>query len=390
MSETRIPLSVPYLRGNEGRYLQECLASGWVSSAGPWVNRFEKEFAAYLGTMGAVSVSSGTAALHLALLVAGVQSGDEVIVPTLTFIATANAARYLGAEPVFMDCDSHLGLDLTKLERFLSKRCQFTNGVLRNRATGRRIAAIVPVHIFGHLVDVDQVMRLAEPLGVKVIEDATESLGSQWADGPENRASGTRGHFGCFSFNGNKIITTGGGGMVVSRSPAALARIKHLSTQAKVDELFFEHDEVGYNYRLTSLQAALGIAQLEQLPKILEAKKRTAATYQELLATRGLGDLVREPKGTHSNYWLCALRLARPVDLRSTIRALAARQIDVRPIWMLNHNQPPFKKCEAWEVDRATQEVARVLQLPSSADLTQKDIARVVDALDEVLKTGHL
>lgn len=384
---SKFPLSVPVMHGKEARYLQECVESGWVSSAGPWVDRFEKEFAKAIGMPSAVSVTSGTAALHLALMIAGVRPGDEVLVPTVTFIATVNAVRYAGAEPVFFDCDDFLNIDSEKIRLFLAGECESSGGATFNRKSGKRIAAVLPVHVFGHPARIEEIVTLAEPFNVAVIEDATESLGSLVL-GPngESRSTGTYGHSACFSFNGNKIITTGGGGMIVSRDLAVMKRAKYLSTQAKDDELFFVHDEVGYNYRLTSLQAALGIGQLEALTKIVERKRAIHSRYVKNFSNFREASLIAEPPRTRSNHWMNTLRIAEGarLDLRALIGRLGQRGIQTRPIWKLNHEQKPYLANQGYRIEKATALYPRLLSIPSTSSLTDSEVDQISS---ELMKT---
>ncbi len=376
-----IPLSIPCLQGNEKKYLNECLDSGWVSSAGPWVNRFEKEFASYLGVSDAVSLTSGTAALHLALLLSDVKPGDEVLVPTLTFIAPVNTIRYIGAHPVFMDCDDYLNLDTQKVAEFLEKECiPGTDGKPINRKSGRRVSAIIPVHIFGHPCDLRSLREISDQHGIRMIEDATESLGSSvGSNGNDLVRTGTVGHFGCFSFNGNKIITTGGGGMLVGQNLDTLKKARYLSTQAKDDEIFFEHGEVGYNYRLTSIQAALGIAQLEQIDGFVKRKRLFHKLYRELFSDSSWAHIIGEPPGTYSNCWLTTLEFKgdRRVNLRKFVEVLQLRGIQTRPVWKLNHQQRPFLDYQGYRLDNAERLYPRLLSLPSSSHLTEKEIEEV-------------
>ena len=259
MTEPRrvIPNAVPHLAGNEWKYLKECLDTNWVSSVGPFVDRFEREVAAYVGVPHAVATVNGTAALHVALLAAGVRPNDEVLVPALTFIATANAVSYCGAQPVFLDSEEvSWGLDAGKLADFLSRECAVKDGQVINRATGRVVRAVLPVHLYGHPFDVDAVLEVAGRYPLTVVEDAAEALGARY----RGRAVGCDGLVSCLSFNGNKIITTGGGGMVLTRDEKMAARVRQLTTQARTDAIEYIHEETGYNYRLTNLQAALGVA----------------------------------------------------------------------------------------------------------------------------------
>ena len=265
----QIPLCEPFLGGNERQYVDECLKTGWVSSVGKYVNKFEEQFAERHPETGAVAVASGTAAIHLALLAVGVEPGDEVIVSSMTFIAPANAIRYVGAWPIFIDADpDYWQMDVDKVEDFIKGSCELSPQGLINKFTGRKVSAIVPVHILGHPVDMDALVLVASKYGLKIIEDATESLGAK----VRGRSVGTIGDVGCFSFNGNKLITTGGGGMVISKDPGICKKVRYLSTQAKEEGNEYIHKSVGYNYRLTNIQAAVGCAQLEQLDSFLDKK----------------------------------------------------------------------------------------------------------------------
>ncbi len=377
----KIPLSIPHLGGNEWHYVLQCLDTGWVSSAGGFVTRFETEFAAYTGIGHAVACVNGTAALQVGLQILGVAAGDEVIVPTLTFIATVNAAHYLGAIPVFMDCDDYYDLDVQKTADFLRRETELRGGVCRNRTTGRRVAAVVPVHVFGNAVDLEPLIGLCRERGVAMLEDAAESLGTTYHDG---RHTGGLGDIGCFSFNGNKIITTGGGGMIVTRDAEHAARARYLTQQAKDDEVRYVHDEVGYNYRLTNLQAALGVAQLERLPQHLAAKRRNRELYEEALAGIAGLALAPVPPYARNNHWMVPLRIdaARYGRDREELMAhLDGHGIQTRPVWHLNHLQRPYRACQAYRIEKAPQLLATTLALPCSVGLQPADIAFVADRL---------
>ncbi len=299
-----IPLSVPELGGNEWLYVKECLDTNWVSSAGPFVDRFERMVAAFVGARFAVATASGTAALHLALLVAGIELDDEVIVSSLTFVAPVNAIRYIGAWPVFIDAEpNHWQMDSQKVADFLTTQCIWANGELRNKSTGRRVKAILPVHILGHPCDMDPIVQIARKFELVVIEDATEALGARY----KSRTVGKPGDVACFSFNGNKIITTGGGGMIVTDNERWAEKAKYLSTQAKDDPIEYIHDEIGYNYRLTNIQAALGVAQMEQLDKHIAANYTMIHNYGVRInnAVISNDDMVTN-KGTGHNRRICA------------------------------------------------------------------------------------
>ncbi len=281
MALAQIPLCEPELRGREWEYVKECLDENWISAGGPMLGRFENMVAEYVGASHSVAVASGTAALHIALLVAGVQPDDEVLVSTLTFIAPTNAVRYVGAWPVFIDSDpDYWQMDPECVRDFLEQRCVTRGGELFNEATGRRVSAVLPVHILGHPCDMDPIVAVSRKYGLKVIEDATESLGAKY----KGEMAGHLGDIACFSFNGNKLITTGGGGMVVTDNAEWARRADFLINQAKDDPLEYVHSEIGYNYRLSSLQAAVGCAQMESIDDYVQIKRGIAARYQESLA----------------------------------------------------------------------------------------------------------
>jgi aminotransferase in exopolysaccharide biosynthesis len=365
--------------------VRQCLESGWVSSSGKFVNLFEENIARYVGSKYAVACVNGTAALHVALLVAGVGPQDEVIVPTVTFIAPVNAVRYVGAEPVFMDCDDYLGIDAQKTGEFIRKECRYKKGRLFNKRTQRLVKAILPVHVFGHPVNIEPLMDLAKKFDLKVIEDATESLGSYYTSSKfANKRTGSIGDMGCLSFNGNKIITSGGGGMVVTDNKKFAQQIRYLTTQAKDDPLRFVHNRIGYNYRLTSIQAAVGIAQLEQLDKFVMIKRGNFREYARLLEEiQGL-QLLGEPPYAHSNYWFYALMVESRAYGKSCVTLISylrSKGIDVRPLWQLCHLQEPYRDSQAYRIEKAATMIKKVVNLPCSVGLSRADMHRVVTAL---------
>lgn len=375
-----IPNAVPRLAGREWEYVKECLDTNWVSSAGPFVDRFEQEIAAYVGVPHAVSTVNGTAALHVALKVAGVEPGDEVLVPAMTFIATANAIAYCGAHPVFLDAEPVAwGLDPDKLADFLDRECVRKEGTLVNRATGRVVRALLPVHLYGHPCDLDPILRTAARYELPVVEDSAEALGARY----RGREVGVEGLLGCLSFNGNKVITSGGGGMVLTRDAVVAERVRFLTTQARVDPLEFVHSEVGFNYRLTNLQAALGVAQLEQIDGFLASKRETAAFYQAALDGVAGVTVFREATWARSSYWMSSVLLTedRGPDVRALIRDLNADGVQVRALWRPLHRQPAFAGAQAYRVDVADRLYARGLSLPCSAGITPDERQAVVDAL---------
>lgn len=380
-----LPLSEPNICGNEWKYVKECLDTGWVSSAGGYVKTFEKKLAAITGAKHAVAVMNGTSGLQIALRLCGVGRGDQVLVPALTFIAPVNAVHYLGAEPVFMDCDNFMNLDPEKLGEFLKTSCHKTRKGLVNRKSGHIVKAIMPVHIFGNPCDMPAIMRLARKYGLKVIEDATESLGSFYTAGAySGRHTGTIGDFGVYSFNGNKIVTTGTGGMLVTPDERMALRAKYLTTQAKDDAVRYVHNEVGYNFRLTNLQAALGVAQLEQLAGFIKRKKSNYKLYREMLAGIEGIQLMGVPAGTSPNYWFYSLLIEKKtfgLDREGLMAALGKVGIQTRPLWHLNHLQKPYRGSQAYRISRASWFVKRVLNLPCSSGLTKDQVARVAEAI---------
>lgn len=367
-------LHEPWLSGQEWTYVKDCLDSGWISSVGSYVDRFEQEVAKACGAAHGVAVVNGTAALHTALILCGVEPGDEVIVPALTFVATANAVCHTGAIPHFVDsAPDTLGLCPIHLAEHLAMIAKRGPGnTVLNRTTGRRIAAVVPVHIFGHPVDMDPLRTLCDDFGLPLIEDATEALGSTY----KGRGCGSLGTIGTFSFNGNKILTTGGGGAIVTNDPHLAQRAKHLTTTAKIPHRWaFNHDEVAFNYRMPNLNAAVGCAQLERLPEFLKLKRLLADRYQDALADCPGLSVVAEPTGAHSNYWLNAILLdAEQASARDALlEATHAAGLMTRPAWNLMHRQPMFTHCPRADLTIAEALEKRIINLPSSAFLATEE-----------------
>ena len=371
----KIFLSEPRFCGNEKKYLNDCIDSGWVSSAGDYVNQFEESIAKYTGVKHAIAMVSGTASIHLSLKIAGVHSGHEVIAPTLTFIAPINAISYLGAEPVFMDSDSVFNLDIEKTIDFLKTRVKYKNGQNINKDTGNIIKAIVPVHIFGTTIDLAELVSICKDRGIAVIEDASESLGS--FIGADRVHSGTMGDIGCISFNGNKIITCGGGGMILTDSDEFARQARYLSTQAKDDTFFFLHNEVGFNYRLTNIQAALGQAQFENFSSIKSAKEKIHNFYQNLFSESENIELVSPDKNIESNYWLNVIKFSNKDLQKQAIQKFLSADIEVRPIWHANHLQQPFKDSYAFKIENAPKQIETSLCLPSSVGLSSNEFDRI-------------
>ena len=380
-----IPLSVPNFGQKEADYAAEAITSGWVSTSGGKVTEFETAFAAYVGMPRAVAANSGTSALHLAALAAGVGRGDEVIVPTLTFIAAVNpTTRYVGAQPVFIGCDDSLCIDPDAVEAFCARQCELRGEALYNRRTGARVRAMVVVHVFGNMADMERLTDIARRYRLILIEDATEALGTRYTTGPfAGRYAGTIGDVGCYSFNGNKIITTGAGGMLVSNHPDWTEHAKHLSTQAKADQLQFLHNEVGYNYRMTNVQACLGLAQLERLEEFIAVKNARYAQYQAGLdGKRGLRILPFRDDCARTNRWFFSLDLrGSGLDRDTVIHTLQAQGIQTRPIWALIHEQADYPGSEAYALEKAEGYRTGIVNLPCSTNLTEADCQRVIDAV---------
>jgi len=371
----RVPLHEPWFGGNEWRYVKETLDSTYVSSVGPFVDRFEAQLAQATGADHAIAVVNGTAALHIALKLCGVQPGDEVITPALTFVATANAISYCGAIPHFADSEERsLGLDGNALYAYLRDTTERHGEHHVNRRTGRVIRAIVPMHTFGHPCDVEGILRVARDYHLALVEDAAESLGSTLG----GRHTGTFGLLGTLSFNGNKTVTTGGGGAVLTNDTVLARRAKHLTTTAKVPHPWaFRHDEVGYNYRLPNINAALGCAQLEQLPRLIEGKRRLAGLYRTAFAGVDGVRVFEEPPGARSNYWLQTLVLSdRLAGERDLILDATNRQgVATRPVWALMPSLSPFAGCPTMELPVAMSLQQRLINIPSSAQLGAENAA---------------
>ena len=376
-----VPLSVPEIGGNEWKYVKECLDTNWVSSAGPFVSRFEQSLANYVGAKHAVAAVNGTCAIHIALLVAGVQPDEEVLVPALTFIAPANAVRYAGAWHVFMDVEpDHWQLDPQKVADFVEQQCQWHDGKLVNKTTQRRVRAILPVHILGHPCDLDPLYEIANKYELVVVEDATESLGARY----KARMLGSQSAIACFSFNGNKIITTGGGGMIVTANDAWAERARYLTVQAKDDPFEYVHNEVGFNYRLTNIQAALGCAQMEQIEAFVNRKREIAATYnRELQNVRGVG-FMKEAPWAFSTSWLYTVRIDEQEygsDSRTLLKQLNQNGVQSRPLWQPMHHSPAHKDSQSFKIEIADAVHRDAVSLPCSVGLTELDQERVISAI---------
>ena len=385
MANYSIPLSVPCINGNEMAYVKECIDTEWVSSAGKYVNIFEKSIAKYTNVKYAIACVNGTSALQLSLQLSGVKPGDEVIVPTLTFIASINAINYNGANPIFMDVDNYYNIDSEKTIDFIKNETFFKNGFTYNKVTNKKISALVPVHIWGNAVWLDELVDICNERNIRIVEDASESLGTFYSKGNyKEKHSGTIGDIGCISFNGNKIITTGGGGMILTENEKTAEKARYLTTQAKDDPLRYIHNDIGYNFRLTNIQAALGVAQLEQLPKFLERNNNNYIRYNELLKELDGLVLAKVPNYARNNHWMNLLQIESKVNdlnIEQIMKKLSREGIETRPVWELNHKQRPYLDCQTYYIDNAEKIHKESLCLPSGSNLRDKDIQLIIKHL---------
>lgn len=382
-----IPLSIPNFEGNERKYVNEAIDQGWVSTGGAYITKLEKELAGFLHVENVSACQSGTSAIHLSLVEACVRPGDVVIVPPLTFIAAVNPVKYQFATPVFIDCDDSFCMDPIKLRCFCEEECEWDGKVLIHN--GAIVKALIVVHVFGNMADMISIMDIAAKYNLKVIEDATEALGTKYIDGQYNgKYAGTIGHFGVFSFNGNKIITTGGGGAVTANDPKAVDHIRFLSSQAKTDPHYYIHDEIGYNYRMTNLQAALGVAQMEKLQEFIGRKKRNYELYKELFDGFEYCTLMPFRNGTDSNKWFYSINIDRSkisISMREIIIALHDKGIEARVIWGLINEQKPYENEEIYKLEKAPYYASRILNIPSSTQITEEEIRYVADGVKQLL-----
>ncbi|XDD45083.1 LegC family aminotransferase [Leptospira sp. WS39.C2] len=369
IGKSPVILHEPKFVGNEWVYLKECLDTGFVSSVGKFVDRFEFELASYTKSKYAIAVVNGTSALHIALILSGVKPGDEVLIPSLSFVATANAVTYCGAIPHFVESESvHLGLDALKIRDYLKSISEKKSGQLVNRNTGRVIRAIVPMHTFGHPVQLDELLKLAKDFSLILVEDAAESLGSYY----DGKHTGTFGLFGTLSFNGNKTITTGGGGAILTQDESLAKHAKHITTTAKLAHRWdYVHDEIGYNYRMPNINAALGCAQLENLPMFLESKRKLFSKYKAAFSSLEFVSILEEPKNCSSNYWLQTLCLSDSVESArdSILENTNANGVMTRPCWRLLHSLAPFQNSPKMDLAVAESLEKKLINIPSSSFL---------------------
>lgn len=382
-----IPLSIPKIEGNESKYVQDCLTTGWISSAGSYVNQFEEMIANYAGAKYGVACMNGTVGLHIAQILLGVSANDHVIAPNITFIATLNAIKYTGATPILIDVDAdNWQMDLNLLEDYLKNQTELrtteTGTFSFDITTQKRVRAIMPVHVLGNMGDMNRMLAIAKTYHLEIIEDSTEALGSTF----EGKHAGTFGKLGVFSFNGNKIISTGGGGVIVTNDEDLAKKAKHLTTQAKVSALDYIHDEIGYNYRLVNVLAAIGVAQMETFPQILEDKKAMDAFYREQL--KGVGDIKFQeiPEGTDPNCWLFTFSTSR---MRELLQYLNENGVQSRPFWMPMNQLEMFKDDIYINTSDVSASVySDSISIPSSAGITQEQLETVVKTIKAFYTLG--
>ena len=380
-----IPLSVPYLKGNENKYVTNCIKDEWISTSGTLINTFEKKISKYLNVKYAVALMNGTSALQLALKIIGLKRNEEVIVPTLTFIAPINAICYNGGIPIFMDCDEYHNLNIEKTIDFIKKRTFFKAGFTYNKKTKRLIRAILPVHVWGNAVNLEPILSLCKKRNILMIEDASESIGTKYTKGKlKNKYTGTVGKIGCLSFNGNKLITTGAGGMILTNEKKIYEKAVYYSTQAKDNSSLYIHNEIGYNFKMTNIQSAIGLAQLEKLNNFLKIKSKINKSYIEFIKKIQGIELLPNPKYAENNYWLNLILIDNHMyhlNKKELMRKFQKQGIEVRPVWYLNHLQKPFVNYENYKISIAHEQLEKSLCLPSSINLKKQDLKRIVNIL---------
>lgn len=382
-----IPLSIPNFEGNEEKYVVDAIASTFVSTVGGYVSKMEEQLASFLNVESIAVCQSGTSALHLSMVDAGVKPSDVVIVPPLSFIAAVNPVKYQFAKPVFIDCDDSLCLDPVKLRSFCEEECVWDGRELKYNSS--IVKAIVVVHVFGNMADMESIMETAEKYNIKVIEDATEALGTKYINGKyAGKYAGTIGDYGAYSFNGNKIITTGGGGAITAKTSKTVDHIRFLSTQAKTDPYYYIHDEIGYNYRMTNLQAALGVAQIEELPLFIKRKQMNYELYKSEFKNFKYGKLLPFRDGTNSNKWFYSFEIDRNLisaTMREIISTLEKSGIQTRTIWGLINKQKPYIGEVTYKLEKAPYYADRILNIPSSTQITKEEIKYVSTCVKELM-----
>lgn len=375
----KINLHAPLLKGNELKYISKCIKTTWLSSSGNYVKEFEKKIITFTGSKNAVSCINGTAALQVSLRLLGLKPNHEVIVPTITFIAPVNAIRYFSAQPIFMDVDKHGNIDPKKTIEFIKEKTFYKNGKTYNKKTKKIISILIAVHVFGNPADLDDLVKICKKRNIKILEDASESLGSFYSKGKfKGKHTGTIGDLGCISFNINKIITSGGGGIILCKNKKISEKIRYLVNQAKNDNINFIHDEVGYNYGLSNINAAIGCAQIENIKKILILKRNLNLIYKKEFSNKTTYSILEEPIYSRSNYWINIVDLKTLNKKKNFLKTLLKNNIEARPVWKCNHLQKPYIDCETYKIDEALKIENNYLCLPSSYFLKKKKINKIL------------
>ena len=375
----KINLHAPLFKGNELKYISKCIKTTWLSSSGNYVKEFEKKIITFTGSKNAVSCINGTAALQVSLRLLGLKPNHEVIVPTITFIAPVNAIRYFSAQPIFMDVDKHGNIDPKKTIEFIKEKTFYKNGKTYNKKTKKIISILIAVHVFGNPADLDDLVKICKKRNIKILEDASESLGSFYSKGKfKGKHTGTIGDLGCISFNINKIITSGGGGIILCKKKKISKKIRYLVNQAKNDNINFIHDEIGYNYGLSNINAAIGCAQIENIKKILILKRNLNLIYKEEFSNKTTYSILEEPIYSRSNYWINIVDLKTLNKKKNFLKTLLKNNIEARPVWKCNHLQKPYIDCETYKIDEALKIENNYLCLPSSYFLKKKKINKIL------------
>ena len=375
----KINLHAPLFKGNELKYISKCIKTTWLSSSGNYVKEFEKKIITFTGSKNAVSCINGTAALQVSLRLLGLKPNHEVIVPTITFIAPVNAIRYFSAQPIFMDVDKHGNIDPKKTIEFIKEKTFYKNGKTYNKKTKKIISILIAVHVFGNPADLDDLVKICKKRNIKILEDASESLGSFYSKGKfKGKHTGTIGDLGCISFNINKIITSGGGGIILCKNKKISEKIRYLVNQAKNDNINFIHDEIGYNYGLSNINAAIGCAQIENIKKILILKRNLNLIYKEEFSNKTTYSILEEPIYSRSNYWINIVDLKTLNKKKNFLKTLLKNNIEARPVWKCNHLQKPYIDCETYKIDEALKIENNYLCLPSSYFLKKKKINKIL------------
>lgn len=392
MSGFLISLSEPNLNGNEKKYLTEAIDSQWVSITGPFVSEFKKTVEDYIGTKHAVPMQSGTSALHMSLIIQGIKENDEVIVPTVSFIASVNCLRYVGAEPIFMDCDEYGTMDMDKLKMFCEKECNHTKDGLINKNTNKKITAIIVTHLFGNMCDMEALMPIVKKYNLKLIEDSAQSLGTYYTKGIyKGKFAGTFGDCGVYSYNSNKIITTGSGGTLVIQNDELEKELTYLITQAKDDGLRYVHHNVGYNYMMNNLQAAVGIAQMERLEEFILNKEHNYNLYKEEISKIEGLELLPFRENCRPNYWFYTIKVNEKefgLSREQLMQELMKRRIQTRPVWGLIHKQQPYIHNYAYDIEKALEYSTSLLNIPSGSGLTTGEVRKVVEEIKDIQKNN--